>query len=274
MKNVWRIGRSIQTHQQMNRPPAMTARTAARTRTRIVSVPRPRPAPATRARRGSLSAYLEEQRSLLHAAVTHVREASEKGPLSHGAEWLLDNFYLVQQSLRGISEDMPESLYRQLPRLTTGPLEGYPCIDAVAQELVVTSEARLDMDRVEHYVRLFQAITPLSMRELWALPVMLRLSILECLTQAITRITGLQREHPLPATMLPHPITDDAVVANCIGSLRSLAVQDWQLFFESVSRVEQVLRDDPPNIYARMDRPTARPLSQGRRGAGPSHGPG
>ncbi len=55
---------------------------------------------------------------------------------------------------------------------------------------------------------------------------------------------------------LPRELTDDEIVANCIMSLRTLATQDWQDFFESVSRVEQVLRDDPADIYARMDQET------------------
>ncbi len=55
---------------------------------------------------------------------------------------------------------------------------------------------------------------------------------------------------------MPRAITDDEIVANCIISLRTLAIQDWQVFFESVSRVEQVLRDDPADVYARMDRET------------------
>ncbi|MEE9617071.1 MAG: glucoamylase family protein, partial [Anaerolineae bacterium] len=46
---------------------------------------------------------------------------------------------------------------------------------------------------------------------------------------------------------------DETVVANCILSLRLLATQDWKFFFESVSRVDQVLSRDPANVYARMD---------------------
>ncbi|MDE3089674.1 MAG: cellobiose phosphorylase, partial [Chloroflexota bacterium] len=204
----------------------------------------------------SLLDHLRERELLVRDATAHFRATSAKEPLSYAAEWLLDNFYLVQQSLREIREDMPPAFYRQLPKLATGSLEGYPRIYAVAQELVVTSGAHLDMDRVKRFVHLYQDITPLTMGELWALPAMLRLGILECLAQALGRITGLPRENPLPAMSFPHTTTDDEVVANCIISLRTLAAQDWQVFFETVSRVEQVLRDDPANVYARMDRET------------------
>ena len=45
-------------------------------------------------------------------------------------------------------------------------------------------------------------------------------------------------------------------VSNCITSLRFIADFDWADFFEFVSRVEAVLREDPSGIYARMDFPT------------------
>jgi cyclic beta-1,2-glucan synthetase len=204
----------------------------------------------------SLLNYLDEQSALLQSATQRFRETPEKESLSYAAEWMLDNFYLVQQTLRQILEDMPPEFYRQLPKLVAAPLAGYPRVYAVAQELVVIQTAHLDLDRVKRFIQLYQDITPLTMGELWALPVMLRLSSIECLAQAITRITGLVRKNALPTMTLPRDLTDDEIVANCIISLRTLATQDWQEFFESVSRVEQVLCGEPTGIYARMDRET------------------
>ena len=204
----------------------------------------------------SLLDYLDEQSALLQGATQHFRETPEKESLSYAAEWMLDNFYLVQQTLRQILEDMPPGFYRQLPKLAAGPLAGYPRVYAVAQELVVIQMAHLDLDRVKRFIQLYQDITPLTMGELWALPVMLRLGSIECLAQAITRITGLVRQNAPPTMTLPRELTDDEIVANCIISLRTLASQDWHEFFESVSRVEQVLRGEPTGIYARMDQET------------------
>ena len=65
---------------------------------------------------------------------------------------MLDNFYLAQQSLRQVREDMPRSFYRQLPKLVAGPLQGYPRIYDLAQRLVSDSDARLDMEFVRRFV--------------------------------------------------------------------------------------------------------------------------
>ncbi len=217
----------------------------------------------------SLLDYLDEQNALLRDATQHFRETPEKESLSYAAEWMLDNFYLVQQTLRQILEDMPPGFYRQLPKLAAGPLAGYPRVYAIAQELVVMQTAHLDLGRAKRLIQLYQDIAPLTMGELWALPVMLRLGSIECLAQAITRITavvprtpfrgvpnGLVRQNALPAMTLPREITDDEIVASCIISLRTLATQDWHEFFENVSRVEQVLRSEPAGVYAKMDQET------------------
>jgi len=195
----------------------------------------------------------------LHHAYQHFTKASEADlALSYAAEWLLDNFYVVQQALRQVREDMPEGYYRRLPKLDTPPLEGYPRIYALAREIIRYCESHLDLDRVTRFVQAYQRVTPLTTGELWALPTMLRLGVLECLTRAVASVTGLQTgdsEELSDAVSKPLPgdLDDEAIVANCILSLRALLAQDWKAFFESVSRVEEALRFDPANVYACMD---------------------
>ncbi len=71
-----------------------------------------------------LLAGLKAQEALLRSTVVVLRTGSGQEALSHAAEWLLDNYYLAQQSLRQIREDMPRGFYRQLPKLAAGPLPG------------------------------------------------------------------------------------------------------------------------------------------------------
>ncbi|MCL4486794.1 MAG: cellobiose phosphorylase [Chloroflexi bacterium] len=206
-------------------------------------------------RRFWLLEYLHEQESFFRKATQQVKESGNES-LSNAGEWMSDNFYLVQQTCLQVREDMPQGFYRLLPALNSGALAGFPRLYAIGQELVVASKARLDIESLQHFCQLYQDNAPLTTGELWALPVMLRLGLIEFLAQTLSRITGLARKGTLPILTLPHATTDDEIVANCIISLRTLANQDWQTFFESVSRVEKVLRDDPAAIYARMDRET------------------
>ena len=203
-----------------------------------------------------LPAYLQAQEELFRAATRQLQTKSNPQSLTETAEWLPDNFYLVQQTCRQIRQDMPASFYRQLPQRDAGSLRGYPRVYAVAQKLIVMRQARLDLGHITRFVQLYQNFEPLTTGELWALPVMLRLGLVEFLAQSVSRITALSRASSLPTLTMPQAITGDETVANCITSLRLLATQDWQDFFESVSRVEHILRDDPAKVYANMDQET------------------
>jgi cyclic beta-1,2-glucan synthetase len=205
----------------------------------------------------SLLDRLQERKKLLRAAYRYFVQASEvQLAVSYAAEWLLDNFYLVEQALRQIREHMPVGYYRQLPKLESTPWAGYPRVYALACEIIAYHENQLDIDRITRSVRLYQHVTPLTMGELWALPTMLRIGILENLAQAVGSITHLQEEAQASDVVAHSPaqdLEDETVVASCIQSLRLLATQDWKTFFENVSLVEQVLRGDPADTYARMD---------------------
>lgn len=211
-----------------------------------------------------LLAGLKAQEALLQHTVVALRTSSNgKDILSNAAEWMLDNYYLAQQSLREIRKDMPRGYYRQLPKLAAGPLRGYPRIYDLAQHLVASTDARLDLEQVQRFVARYQDVQPLTTGELWALPVMLRFSIITVLTQAAAQITqvGATLAAPIaqggPLTRpLQGALTGDEIVANCFTSLRALAAYDWLDFFEHVSRVEQVLRNDPADVYVGMDRAT------------------
>jgi len=207
---------------------------------------------------------VQEQEALLRGAYQHfagvkVSEATASEmqiALSYAAEWILDNFYVMERALRQVREDMPASYYRQLPKLETSSLEGYPRVYALARELIGYCESHLDLDRVMRFVQAYQTVAPLTMGELWALPTMLRLGVLESLSRAAASATGLQDNGKFPDAVsvpLPDDLEDEAVIAHCILSLRMLATRDWKAFFEDVSLVEQTLRRDPVGIYARMD---------------------
>jgi cyclic beta-1,2-glucan synthetase len=175
---------------------------------------------------------------------------------SYAAEWLLDNFYVVEQTQRQIKDDLSPAFYRNLPRLNAGgPLQDYPRVYDLARQLLIAETCQLDLERIHKFVWSYEAVTPLAMGELWALPIMLRLALLESMTEAVGRLANLTPETEMLPQALPysHTISDTDVVANCIPSLRLLAGEDWLIFFERISQVEQILRQDPAGVYARMD---------------------
>ena len=86
--------------------------------------------------RAALLDYLEGQGAVLDEAHQYFSERSDKVSLSYAGEWILDNYYVVYQSLRQIREDLTQRYYRELPVLAEGRLAGYPRIYALSRELV------------------------------------------------------------------------------------------------------------------------------------------
>jgi cyclic beta-1,2-glucan synthetase len=161
------------------------------------------------------------------------------------AEWLLDNYYVVERTFRLVREEFPQAFERRLPRNATGELAGFPVAYALAREVVTAGAHHVDAETTARLAAEFQTVRPLSMAEVWALPVLLRIVLLESLASAVA--IALPVEGPTEDT------PSDQIVTACIRSLRTLETTDWKAFFEQVSETERILREDPAGIYARMD---------------------
>jgi cyclic beta-1,2-glucan synthetase len=192
----------------------------------------------------------------LRQAYAAVARAAKAEPLTspYVAEWLLDNFHIVQRDLRQIAEDMPAAFYHELPKLTTGPFAGYPRVYAIAHDAVQADATHVDAERLQRFVQAYQQVTPLRMGELWALPVMLRVSVIEVLVHVVAQ--ALETSAPGTAVVPPSiAAANNAsdLPAGCILSLRALDAADWTKFFEAVSLVDRALAQDPAGVYRRMD---------------------
>ncbi len=103
----------------------------------------------------------------------------EEGALTPAAEWFLDNFHVVDETLRSIQEDLPDGFYRELPKLADGSLHGYPRVLGLAWAFVAHTDSHFEPEALRRFVRAFQRAQPLTMGELWAVPSALRLVLVE-----------------------------------------------------------------------------------------------
>ena len=221
---------------------------------------------------------------------------------------------------------MPKGYSRQLPRLSNGPSAGLPRVYDIALETISHGDGRVDPESLSSFVAAYQTVTVLKLGELWAIPIMLRLALIENLRRVGARIAAdrIDRNHadhwadlmtetaerdpkslilviadmarsnpPMvssfvaeltrrlqgqgPALALPltwieqrlsesgqtieqlvhsenqQQAADQVSMSNSIGSLRFLGAMDWREFVETMSVVEQTLREDPGDVYGKMD---------------------
>ena len=123
---------------------------------------------------------IERDRRWIHQACVVLTEA---GRLEQGvppsAEWLLDNEYILESNARGIRRNLPRRYYRQLPVLANEPDRDLPRIYDLARELVAHTDLRLDQENILSFFAAYQGAVSLSIGELWAVPQMLRLALVE-----------------------------------------------------------------------------------------------
>ena len=125
------------------------------------------------ARLADNESILLEVRDLMAAAVAASRR------ITPAAEWLLDNFYLVEEQIRTAKRHLPKGYSRELPRLAQGPSAFLPRVYDIAFEAISHGDGRVDAETLSRFVAAYQTVTPLKVGELWAIPIMLRLALIE-----------------------------------------------------------------------------------------------
>lgn len=136
----------------------------------------------------------ENEKVLAEAHVLLNEEGQSKRRISPAGEWLLDNYYLIKEQIRLSQKHLPESYIRELPHLLRGPVAGCPRVYDLALELVSHSDGRLDSKGLVEFVTAFQSISPLKLGELWAIPIMLRLALIENLRRISFRLITSQKQ--------------------------------------------------------------------------------
>ncbi|PQQ67206.1 GH36-type glycosyl hydrolase domain-containing protein [Acetivibrio saccincola] len=244
------------------------------------------------------------------------------------AEWLLDNFYIIEEQVKSVRKDLSKDLYLRLPAISYGPLKGYARAYAIALDLISHTDGRIDEDVLINYINAYQTNNILTGREIWALPVMIKIAIVEKIKylcekimesqiqrrkveeifEGFKKIKGdvselinninsyLKGKSYIDSTFVEHlsyklrkmgknyahvlRYVDELLskngtsvdeishkehreqtqrkgsIGNCIISLKFISTTDWVEIFETLSKVEGILREDPCGTYPLMDLPS------------------
>jgi cellobiose phosphorylase len=273
-----------------------------------------------------LLSRLDENERLLQAYNRATLAVDKKRRVTPAAEWLLDNFYLIEEQIQLARRHLPSNYSRELPTLANGPSAKLPRVYDLVLELIAHVDAQIDAEPLRVFVAAYQSVSPLNLGELWAIPIMLRLALIENLRRITSLLTFNRHDRDLAdqwadrlqeavdhqgsklllvvadmakaelpwstafitefsqrlARMDPSvqfarswveqilaeqgqsidqfahaesqsQAADQVSVSHTILSLRFLGTTDWRKFVEAMSVVEQNLRRDPSEFYAKMD---------------------
>ncbi len=146
----------------------------------------------------SKSTYLLDRLNSNDTAITEynnsILSAPEKYYISPATEWLIDNYYLIEEHIHLARRHFPKSYSKELPALTSGPYKGLPRVYGMAIEYISHTDSQIDHESLDMFFRSYQKLSVLKLGELWAVPIMLRLVLIENLQRIITRLQQDQKD--------------------------------------------------------------------------------
>jgi cyclic beta-1,2-glucan synthetase len=152
---------------------------------------------AAKAQSSPLLARLDENESRLRAFNRSTAAVHQSRSITPASEWLLDNFYLIEEQIQMAKRHLPKGYSRELPRLTNGPSAGFPRVYDIVLELIAHVDAQIDLVSLQAFVAAYQTVHSLKLGELWAIPIMLRLGLIENLKRIITRLVVGRQDRDL-----------------------------------------------------------------------------
>ena len=183
------------------------------------------------------------------------KEAKYKSEIVPAAEWMLDNLYLIEKEYKDIKHNMPASYYKGLPVIKKGILKGYPRAYYLAVELVSHTDGRVDENTIETFINAYQKNNMLAMGELWALPIMIRIALIQNISKIASNIIYAQEEKKRGDSLAEKLI--NAYNENKLHEeLEKLSDLNTSLSSHFTERFLKVLRDngvDNPSVYKWLD---------------------
>lgn len=144
----------------------------------------------------------ESRRTLIDAYRTLSLAAKNNHEISPAAEWLIDNFYILQEQIVQVSTDFPRSYQKQIPRLSEGPYQGLPRVYELVLNHVVHMDNMVDLETLTLYVQSYQEQEVLTLGEIWAIPILLRLVLIQELARKAEQLLTRRKARPLVATLV------------------------------------------------------------------------
>ena len=126
---------------------------------------------------------------------TLLNEHIKLGIAIHPAgEWLLDNYYLIENTVRTIQKDLSKTKYKNMPRIANGNFSGFARIYVLSNEIVMNTDGRIDKEELKEYLEAYQKQKNLNMQEIWNLGIFLEIAIIEKIRVVAEKIFSSQMQ--------------------------------------------------------------------------------
>ncbi|MEO6901683.1 MAG: glucoamylase family protein [Bacteroidia bacterium] len=205
---------------------------------------------STKPAKDHLIKRLIDNEDILHAVHKLLTDAiKRKYQITPASEWLMDNFYLVEEHIRSAKIHFPKDYSEDLPQLATGASAGLTRIYDIALKIISHSDGRIDLNNLSGFINAYQSVHTLKMGELWAIPIMLRLALIENLRRVSVRIAIDRVDSNLADYWVRQMVdTGDKNPKDLILVIADMARSNPPMVSAFVSELTRQLRGKGPNL--------------------------
>lgn len=183
------------------------------------------------------------------------KDITERKEIIPAAEWLMDNLYLIEKEYKDIKHNMPKKYYKELPVIEKGIMKGYPRIYHIVLDIISHTDGKIDENIIETFIGAYQVNVALDINELWSVPIMLRIAVLQSISNVIEKIYLAQRQRD-EAETVGNRIIEAVNCGMAEKEIRRLTRSNIQFTSHFTEKLLKILRDNAMEnnyVYAWID---------------------
>lgn len=100
-------------------------------------------------------------------------------PIHPAGEWILDNFYIIEKTVKTIIKDLSLKKYENFLGISNGNYKGFARIYVLASEIIAFTDSKIDGDILSNLLKSYQNKNTLSMDEIWNIGLFLEIALIE-----------------------------------------------------------------------------------------------
>ncbi|MFA6236469.1 MAG: glucoamylase family protein [Bacteriovorax sp.] len=158
-------------------------------------------------------------------------------------EWLVDNFFIIEDQIREIRQDLPKEYYDELPKIKSGELAHYPRIYSMALTLIAHQDSHLEVETIKQFAQSFQTVTPLMSGEIWAIPITLRIALIENLRRLMVHVIHTEDLKQEVDAIADKILLDEKLTPKLQEELKNLFCKSYVSDCVCIAQLSKRLRD-------------------------------
>lgn len=120
------------------------------------------------------------------------KDLKEKIMIHPAGEWLIDNYYIIEENYKTIKKEMNLKKYTHFVGIANGIYKGFPRVYVLASEMVAYTEGKIEPQHLKQLLQAYQNKKTLNMEEIWNISLFFYIALIEKIRNICEKINCSQ----------------------------------------------------------------------------------